>query len=451
MSPRRAAQTVTVIPSARRLVTSLRDVGYDFVHAVADLIDNSITAEATEVDVDVRFDGPDSWVRIADNGQGMSGTAITEAMRYGSQRGYTSHDLGKFGLGLKTASLSQCRSLMVASRTDPGRNRIEARRFDLDQVEATDQWEVEVLAPGDRPAELVDPLRQGPGTVVLWNRLDRVLEYKVPWGERARNGMYNLAERLDLHLGMVFHRFLAGETPRRRRLTIRVNGAKVAAWDPFARDEPLTETLPSVEIDVVTPGCSGLVAFRPFVLPPRELFSTPKAFERYAGPAKWNQQQGLYIYRANRLIQSGGWNYLRAADEHTKLARGALEFFPDLDPAFEINIAKMRVTLPGDLRDKLKTPVDNLVRRAQVVYRKGQKPDPPEPRSPKPKSPKAEPGGRGGGHGGEPEPPPPGRGPRLRRALEGAAERAGEQAALDRIVEQLATVDPGAARELGWA
>src|SRR5215210_7595117 len=105
--PRLSSSTaVEVIPSAKRLIRSLRDVGYDFVHAVADLVDNSIAAGATEVDIDLRFDGEDSWLRIADNGRGMSGTTITEAMRFGAERDYEADDLGKFGLGLKTASLS---------------------------------------------------------------------------------------------------------------------------------------------------------------------------------------------------------------------------------------------------------------------------------------------------------------------------------------------------------
>ena len=109
--------TVEVLPSPKRLIEALRDVGYDFAGAVADLIDNSIAANATRVDIQVRWDGPDSWLRIADNGTGMDGLTITEALRFGSERSYRPDDLGKFGLGLKTASLSQCRQILVASRT----------------------------------------------------------------------------------------------------------------------------------------------------------------------------------------------------------------------------------------------------------------------------------------------------------------------------------------------
>src|ERR1043166_1683520 len=102
--PRNYGEGIEVIPGARRLVKSLRDLGYDFVRAVADLVDNSVAARASRVDITIKFDGADSWVRIADDGAGMAGSTINEAMRYGTERDYEADDLGKFGLGLKTAS-----------------------------------------------------------------------------------------------------------------------------------------------------------------------------------------------------------------------------------------------------------------------------------------------------------------------------------------------------------
>ncbi len=134
-----------VIPSARRLIKSLRDMGYDFASAVADLIDNSIAAQATLVAIDVEFDGDDSWVRIADNGIGMSVPELKEAMRYGAARHYDADDLGKFGLGLKTASMSQCQRLSVASRVNPRCAEIAALCWDLDHIERTNRWEILTL------------------------------------------------------------------------------------------------------------------------------------------------------------------------------------------------------------------------------------------------------------------------------------------------------------------
>ena len=194
--------TIKVLPSARRLILSLRDIGYDFVHAVADLVDNSIAAEASTVTIDVCFAGAQSWLRVADDGIGMSSATITEAMRYGSQRPYgTDDDLGKFGLGLKTASMSQCRRLSVASRTGNLNSPIQVRILDLDHIEETDQWEVLVARPERWDTLVVEPLQYQIGTVVLWQSLDRVLGYKLPSGERARNGLTALTHRLHDHLG----------------------------------------------------------------------------------------------------------------------------------------------------------------------------------------------------------------------------------------------------------
>lgn len=364
----KSKSTVQVIPSARRLIRSLRDVGYDFVHAVADLVDNCVAANAGHITVDMRFIGEDSWLRIADNGSGMSGTVITEAMRFGTERDYKADELGKFGLGLKTASLSQCSRLTVASRTDPNSRRIEVRQWDLKHVETTNRWEIINVAADDRPEFLVEPLQNSAGTVVLWELLDRVLGYKIPWGDRARNGFFRLAEELDQHLGMVFHRFLDGEARRRKKLKITINGTNIESWDPFAREQQATIKLPGEQFEITGDDGVGLVAYSPYILPPQDRFSSLKSFNRHAGPGKWNYQQGFYIYRADRMIQSGGWSYMRTSDEHTKLARVALDFWPDLDSAFDLSVAKARVNLPADLRNKLKPHVDRLVKKARTVY-----------------------------------------------------------------------------------
>src|SRR5882672_9443540 len=120
-----------LIPSAHRLITSLRDMGYDFSAAVADVVDNSIEALASKVEIDVHSEGDESWVRITDNGVGMNPGQIREALRYGTARKYDEKkSLGKFGLGLKTASMSQCQHLTVASRSSLGRTEIAAHAWD---------------------------------------------------------------------------------------------------------------------------------------------------------------------------------------------------------------------------------------------------------------------------------------------------------------------------------
>ena len=131
-----------VIPSAKRLINSLRSLGYEFPTAIAELVDNSIEANATEVSVNVEFDGENSWVMIADNGIGMSNDKLIEAMRYGSDSTYNDKSLGKFGLGLKTASFSQSKHWIVATKTESPENKVIAFKWDLAHVNKTDRWEI---------------------------------------------------------------------------------------------------------------------------------------------------------------------------------------------------------------------------------------------------------------------------------------------------------------------
>jgi len=172
---------------------------------------------------------------------------------------------------------------------------------------------------------------------------------------------------LEAHLGMVFHRFLSGEM-RGRRLNILINGNKVQPWDPFCRGERETTAKDSFIFDVEEENISGEVLFEPFVLPREDEFSSADAWRAAGGPAKWNQQQGFYIYRAGRMIQSGGWSNLRAPDEHIKLARIAVSFSPVLDEAFKINVAKMRVQLPSQIRDELRKEIAQVIKSARQRY-----------------------------------------------------------------------------------
>lgn len=359
---------IEVIPSAKRLIRSLRDMGYDFSQAVTDVVDNSIEAKATVVAIDIEFDGDDSWVRIADNGIGMKPDQLREAMRYGAEREYDVDDLGKFGLGLKTASMSQCQRLSVASRWNPDRADIAAYSWDLKHIEKTNRWEIIPLERNGLGPAIRGPLNDTTGTVVLWQRLDRILGYMHPYGEAARKHLLRLCRDVEMHLSMVFHRFLSGEV-RGRRLKLLVNGNEISAWDPFCRTEQKTKALEVIRIPIEHEGVSGEVLFEPFILPHKDDFSSPDAFNRASGPRGWNQQQGFYIYRAGRMIQSGGWSNLRAPDEHTKLARVAVSFSPKLDEAFKINVAKMRVQIPAQIREEAKSAVvAPLVKLAREVY-----------------------------------------------------------------------------------
>jgi hypothetical protein len=422
-------RAVTVTPSAARLTSSLRDIGYDFVAAVADLVDNSVSADADRIDVEIRFHGSNSFVFIADNGTGMAPAHLNEALRFGSRRTYDEGDLGRFGLGLKTASLSQCRRVMVVTRSAPNTPRLNTRVLDLDHIESTDRWEI--LNPGTRhlSSEVKRRLAHSTGTVVIWDRLDRVLNYADPSGAWAKRRLEKLASDTRKYLAMVFHRFLAGEVPGRSRVQLRINDAVVSPWDPFARAEPATRALPELVLPVRSAGRRHQVRWRPFVLPPRDQFSSAEAFEHFGGINRWNRHQGIYAYRENRMIQHGGWAGLRTMDEHTKLARVALDFDNTADAEFSVDVAKRRISLPTDLRGLLERPVSTLCSEAQAVYRsssetKGAPSDGQRRRS----------GGSAAGVG---------------FSLMAAALSVGEEEALDRIFKEVRRTSPDIGLALG--
>jgi hypothetical protein len=364
--------SMEIIPSAKRLIRSLRDMGYEFSAAVADLIDNSIEARANTIRIYVEWSGEESYVMIADNGSGMSAVQLREALRFGSERDYDSEDLGKFGLGLKTASLSQCLRLTVASRQNENRADINAYCWDLDHIDATNRWEILQIKSADLQEKARQHLKEGTGTVVIWERIDRILDYKRPDGEFARKHFIGMCRDLEEHVAMVFHRFMTGDV-RGKRLAIYLNENKVVPWDPFARGEVCTQKLEHIVMRIDSEKGKADVVLEPYVLPPQSKFSTPEAFTRTSGPNKWNRQQGFYIYRADRMIQSGGWNNLRTLDEHHKLARIALSFSPRLDDEFKINVPKMRVALPPSVKEAIAKAIGPVVTMANIAYRSAEK------------------------------------------------------------------------------
>ena len=316
----------------------------------------------------MEFKGDSSWFLVSDDGNGMSSEELNEAMRFGTKREYDDDELGKFGLGLKTASISQCRRLTVASRNRDPNSNIEIRQLNLDHIRETDRWEIQSIPASDYTHILSDPLYDQHGTVILWEKLDRMMTYDPPDGMRAQKGFLKMARDLEEHLSMVFHRFLSGELGPGRKVVIKIGGEPISPWDPFARDE--NNLFKFREKTIAVPG-----ADRPFnahytayLLPTKAQFSTLSAWKRASGPNDWNFQQGFYIYREDRLIQSGGWNRMRTQDEHTKYARIALDLHADADFTLALNIMKSSVVFPPVMKALLKETVDELCSLARKKY-----------------------------------------------------------------------------------
>ena len=381
-------KTLKTNPGAKRLMESLRNMGYDSSTAVADLVDNSIVANASEIHIDLlpKSDDRPAAIVISDNGDGMDKDTLHEAMRFGAFQEYSSGDLGKYGLGLKTASLSQGRTLTVSSKAKAGhdvRPRRHCMRWDIDHVYETDDWDLMLLSDDELESWERDILNnsvsQDNGTTVLWTDLDEALPLLSEGDVREREKfLARLIEEISNHLRMVFHRFMQGSVSGHRKLNIYVCGEKLIPWDPFCRQEK-TRELDILKMNVISldPDGSKLkesVLVTPFVLPREDEFSSVEAWKDASGPKNWNQHQGFYFYRNNRLLQAGGWSRLRALDEHTKLLRVAVDFPGELDRAFSINITKMKARIPDEIRDQIGAQVSKWVKTARTRY-DGKSPD----------------------------------------------------------------------------
>lgn len=350
-------------PRAMAMLESLRGLGYSTGAALADIIDNSISAGATEVRVDFVWDGPKSRVAILDDGRGMSDAELEGAMRLGDKNpldSRASDDLGRFGMGLKTASFSQCRRLTVATVKAGERSCL---RWDLDELAADPEggWLLfEGPAKGSEPflADLGDRIA---GTLVLWEEMDRIVTSGY-----ASEDFHDLIDAVEAHLAMVFHRLLQGP---RAKFVLLLNGKQVAPWDPFMTGHPAKPwTSPTTQHK--TP--YGAVAVQAHVLPHRDQL-TAAEFEANAGPGGWIAQQGFYVYRNERLLVAGGWLGLGNArawnrEEAHRLARIRLDIPNTADADWKIDVRKSTARPPVSIRPWLTLLAENTRERARRVF-----------------------------------------------------------------------------------
>lgn len=363
-------ESIVSIPDPGRTMEGLRDTGYNFETAVADLVDNSIAAEATKVDIQVARDFRGNIrLLISDNGIGMDREGLIQAMQYGSPRRPDPASLGKFGLGLKTASTAFCRRLSLISRPSGGTGALMAT-WDLDHVIDNREWLLQMTEEADSEGlEKLDEVAAGSsGTVVLWDKVDRLLKnYQDPTGAPARKALEKRCGELREHLAMTYQRFLDGNDKRARDVEIRLNGESVIAWDPFQKglSELVAEDSPRVE------GSGTGFQVRAYILPRREEFPD----DEQAKAAKLSSgRQGLYIYREERLIHAADWLGMYQKEPHSTLLRVEFSFDHKLDDAFHLDIKKSQIILNEDLWSWLKDQFLTAPRReADRRYRQGKK------------------------------------------------------------------------------
>lgn len=349
-------------PSAACLSESMRDLGYSLEAAIADLIDNSISAGADAIDIICDVSGDPPVLIILDNGRGMTEEDLLDAMRHGTgnpRQHRSPKDLGRFGLGLKTASFSQCRSLTVVSTRD---GTVCGAEWNLDRIDTADDWILSILDDEDIQVLPYVERLAARGTAVIWRGLDRLMEDET--GNRRDEIVNEKLETVVRHLSLVFHRFLSGEVKGYAKLSITVNGRPITAFDPFCKKNPATQMLPE---EIVHIG-EAEVRLQPFVLPHHSRLSASE-YDYYLDRSDFISNQGAYIYRNGRLMAWGDWFRLVPKGEATKLARVQIDFSNSLDQAWTIDIKKSRARPPRAVRERLRQIINRITARSVTVHR----------------------------------------------------------------------------------
>lgn len=346
-------------PRASSLVESLRDIGYSLQTAVADVIDNSLAAGARTIELLAETHAEAPAIGILDDGAGMTQAELLEAMRPGSRSPLEKRsetDLGRFGLGLKTASFSQCRRLTVVTRRFGNTSCVV---WDLDTVASRDRWIVE-LPHSFSHVPWSDRLT-GDGTLVVWEKLDRLV------GHNGRGSRQDLVRQIDetaQHVEFVFHRYLSGEGGK-SRVQFALNGGAMQPFDPFHSRHPATQHHPEEKFALDGQD----IRIKPVTLPHRDKVSR-KEWEHHAGAEGYTKNQGFYLYRNRRLIIYGTWFGLARQQELTKLSRVLIDMPASLDAAWKIDVKKAWAQPPAPVRERLRQIIESIgvpSRRAYTV------------------------------------------------------------------------------------
>lgn len=351
-----------VDPHAAAMVESLRAFGYDLATALADLADNSLFHRARHLTIHFHWAGENSAIALADDGNGMDEPTLINAMRVGSRNPREERDpgdFGRFGLGLKTASFSQCRRVTVFTRRDGTDNLV--RCWDLDHVAETDKWQL-LRIPSPLAAEIAEKFAGAKhGTVVIWEKLDRLTANTETDNDTDEDAFLRRAEHVGEHFAAVFHRLMIGRTA----VAFTLNGNPIKPWDPFLTEETATQRLPVEKL----PFHGHTVEVEPFVLPHLSKLDA-ESHRCAAGLRGWNAHQGFYIYRNRRLLVPGDWLGIKGwrQEEHYKLARIRVDLPNALDHEWEIDVTKSRARPPEKLRRELARIGERTRNVAKHIY-----------------------------------------------------------------------------------
>ena len=351
-------KTIEMPPYAPTLIESTRAIGYSLEAAVADIIDNSIAAGARNVDL-FFFPIEGAYIAVLDDGVGMDTDTLNSAMQYGSKNPNAERDekdLGRFGLGLKTASLSQCRCLSVITKQG---ELIEGRRWDLDHVAQAESWSLLVLGEEDiNEIPQIEVLRSyDHGTLVVWQSLDRLKAGEINFEAALGRKIDGVRD----HLALVYHRYLSGEKGL-TKLKLNINGVKVSPKNPFLIGK---STQPMDDESLYVRGQKIVV--RPYILPHTSKLSKEE-IDELGGKEGLRAQQGFYVYRNKRLLVWGDWFRMMRKGDLSKLARIQVDIPNTLDDLWTLDIKKSAAIPPAEVRSNLKNIITKLADHSKRTW-----------------------------------------------------------------------------------
>ena len=328
---------------------SMRSLGYSFNNAIADILDNSISAKATKIEILCNWDKEEPFIEIKDNGVGMTNEELEEAMRLGSKSPLyerEKEDLGRFGLGLKTASFSQAKKLIVKTKKDE--STFEAS-WDLDLVEKENKWFMDIDKV-DGENEIKDK-----GTIVRWEKID-TLEKKDQ--KNSQEYFESITAQLAKHISLVFHRYITGDYGT--KISFSINGNICPSADPFFKEKSTNQPP-----EVIANQCKVIS----YSLPHHTNCSS-EDWDFHAGEEGYLANQGFYLYRNGRLICKATWFGLARKLEMRKLCRISIDIDNSSDSEWQLDVKKSRATPPQMIRGRLRDLIDAFSRPAIKKFTK---------------------------------------------------------------------------------
>lgn len=347
-------------PNPKSTINSYRSFGYNLSTAISDIIDNSISANANEIRLDYKWNGQESFISIWDNGVGMNKDELVIAMTPGSkdpEEERNEKDLGRFGMGLKTASFSQCKRLTCITKRESFST--IKRCWDIDFINSENEWRLLDYVSDNSFLEKIENLKSG--TLVLWEKLDRIVGEAEVQNLNVQNVFYQEMINVKRHLSLVFHKFIES-----KRIKIFFQNSEIAAYNPF-----LLNLNPKPEMG--QPEYFDDVEITYFILPHMSEIGKSD-YENSGGSLGWFQEQGFYIYRGDRLLVAGDWLGLEKKRDYSKLARIAVNFSNMNDFNWHLDIKKSTATPPLEIRKELSRIAKIAIMKSAKIYNwRGQK------------------------------------------------------------------------------